>query len=109
MKIKKSDKVIVITGKDKGKTGVVVETNVEKNQVVVEGVNVRTVHRKPTQQNPEGGVFQVEKPINVSNVMLLEGKGKAAVATKIGYRYEKNEKTGKTKKVRYAKKTNTEI
>ncbi len=109
MKIKKSDKVIVIAGKDKGKSGVVIEINKEKNQVVVEGINVKTVHRKPTQQNPEGGVFQVESPINVSNVMLLEGKGKSAIATKVGYRFETNEKTGKTKKVRYAKKTNTEL
>lgn len=109
MKIKKSDKVMVIAGKDKGHIGVVIDVFETDNKVVIEGVNIKTVHRKPTQQNPEGGIFKVETPIHVSNVMLVEGKGKTAKPTRVGFRYEVNEKTGKKTKVRYSKKTNTEI
>ena len=109
MRIKKTDKVVVIAGKDKGKTGVVIDILKSENKIVIENINIKTIHRKPTQQNPEGGVFKVESPIDISNVMLIEGKGKGAIASKVGYRYEYNEKTGKTKKVRYSKKTNTEL
>lgn len=78
MHVKKGDTVIVISGNDKGSTGAVVEVLRERNRVVVEGVNVRTKHEKPTQQNPQGDRVQREFPIHASNVQLLDpttGKG----------------------------------
>lgn len=78
MKIKKGDTVIVISGNDKGRTGTVQAVQREKGRVVVEGINLRWKHRKPTQQSPQGERFQTENPIHVSNVMLLDpatGKG----------------------------------
>ena len=73
-KIQKGDTVKVIAGKDKGKTGKVVATEPKKDRVVVEGVNVVKKHQKPTQANPDGGIIQVEAPIDASNVMLLDPK-----------------------------------
>ena len=70
--VKKGDKVLVITGKDKGKTADVVEVSPKTNKVLVDGVNVVTKHQKPTQANPDGGIIQVEAPIDASNVMLLD-------------------------------------
>ena len=105
MRIKKGDKVVVISGKDKGKEGVVVECIPSQGKVVVDGVNVRKVHVKPTQQNPEGGIFELEKPIDISNVMFLDGKKDATVATKIGYKID--DATGK--KYRYSKKTGAKL
>ena len=72
-RIKKNDDVIVITGKDKGKTGKVLSSNGDK--VVVQGVNMAKVHKKPTMNTP-GQIVEVEKPIHVSNVSLMED-GKA--------------------------------
>ena len=109
MRVKKSDKVIVIAGKDKGKTGVVVDILLEQDKVIVENVNIRTFHKKPTQQNPEGGIVKIESPIHVSNVMLIDGKGKSSVPSKVGYRYEVNSKTGKKQKVRFLKKTDINL
>lgn len=73
MKIKKGDKVIVIAGADKGKTGSVLEVISGKNRVVVEGVSVRKKHTKPTNDNP-GGINEITAPINASNVMLVDPK-----------------------------------
>ncbi len=109
MRVKKSDRVVVIAGKDKGKIGVVIETNSETKKVIVEGINIKTYHKKPTQINPEGGIIKQEGPIDVSNVMVVEGKGKNVVASKIGYRYEINEKSGKKNKIRFLKKNNQDI
>lgn len=102
MKFKKGDSVLVTTGKDKGKTGIIREINNSTNSLIVEGINIRTHHIKPTQQNPEGGILTKEGPINASNVMLNIG-GKKIEPTRIGYRIEKNKK-GKNVKVRYSKK-----
>ncbi|BDV02627.1 MAG: 50S ribosomal protein L24 [Candidatus Hepatoplasma vulgare] len=105
MKIKKNDKVVVIAGKEKGKTGMVKEVISSKNMVIVEGVNMRKHHVKPTQQNPEGGLLEQEGPLDVSNVMINIGKSKKEViATKISYKSEFN-KNGKVVKKRYSKKT----
>ncbi len=110
MKLKKGDKVVVIAGKDKGQSGIITKVINEKNQVVVEGVNVKTYHRKPTQVNPEGGIIKQEGPINVSNVMYAEGNKKGpSTVSKIGYRFEKNAKSGKVEKIRYMKKNNQDI
>ncbi len=97
MLIKKGDKVIVITGADKGKTGIVQRAYPKLNKVVVEGVNIRKKHRKPTQNNPEGSILEVYAPIHVSNVALIDPKTKKP--TRVGVRIEKGQK------VRYAKKS----
>ncbi len=101
MKIKKGDKVIVISGADKGTVGEVTKVLPEKDQVVVEGVNVRKKALKPTQANPDGGIIEQEMPIHVSNVMAYDSKAKKA--SKIGY------KDVKGKKTRVYKKTGTVI
>jgi large subunit ribosomal protein L24 len=78
MKLKKGDQVVVIAGNDKGRTGEVRQVLRKQNRVLVEGVNVRWVTRKPTQQNPKGQRLQEERSIHASNVMLLDpetGKG----------------------------------
>ena len=75
LQIKKGDMVQVISGNDKGTAGRVIEINREKMTVVVEGINVRKKHSRPTQANPNGGIISREMPIHYSNVMLLvDGK-----------------------------------
>ncbi len=74
MHVKKGDKVMVITGKDKGKTGVVLAAYPKKDRVLVEGVNVIKKHSKPSQANPQGGIINREAPVHVSNVMPLDPK-----------------------------------
>ena len=98
MKIKTGDKVIVISGRDKGKTGVVQKVYPKLNRVVVEGVNIRKKHMKPTQQNPEGSINEVYAPFSASNVMYYDAKTKKG--TKLGYKIDE-----KGNKVRYAKKS----
>ncbi len=84
MKIKKGDKVKVISGKDKGKVSVVLKVLKVKNKVVVEGVNVAKKHVKPGAVSKEGGIIRIEKPIDVSNVMYYDEKAKKTV--RIGYK-----------------------
>ena len=71
MNIKKGDKVKVLSGKDKGKEGVVLRALPQKERVVVEKVNMIKKAMRPTQQNPQGGISTMEAPIHVSNVMLV--------------------------------------
>lgn len=97
MLIKKGDKVIVITGADKGKIGIVQRAHPKLEKVVVEGVNIKKKHKKPTQSNPEGSILEIYAPIHVSNVALIDPKTKKA--TRVGI------KEVKGKKVRYAKKS----
>ncbi len=78
MKIKKGDKVQVITGHDKGTVGEVKACFPKTNKVIVEGVNIKKKHQKPNQINPDGGIIDMECPINASNVKISEGKKKAA-------------------------------
>jgi large subunit ribosomal protein L24 len=76
--LKQGDQVIVIAGNDKGRTGEVKLVLVDACRVVVEGVNIRVKHQKPTQQTPQGERVEQEFPIHASNVMLLDpetGKG----------------------------------
>lgn len=73
-KIKKGDKVVVLTGKDKGRHGEVVRAIPSEGKVVVSGVNIMTRHRKPTQANPQGGLEKREAPLAVSNVALEDPK-----------------------------------
>jgi len=72
MKIKKGDKVIVITGKDKGKSASVVRAFPKYSQVLVEGVNIKKLHRKPRKQGEKGKVVEQATPIDVSNVKKVK-------------------------------------
>lgn len=111
MKIKVGDNVVVIAGKDKGSIGIVQATFPSDNKVVVEGVNIRTIHVKPSQTNPDGGIEKVEGPISASNVMINIGDVKdasKAKVTRVKYLVEKN-KNGRNDKKRIAKATGEEI
>jgi large subunit ribosomal protein L24 len=72
MKIKKGDKVIIIAGKDKGKSGKVVRALPKKNKVVVEGLNMTKRHQKPRRSGEKGSMINTAMPLNVSNVKLAE-------------------------------------
>jgi len=72
MKIRREDQVMVIQGRDRGKTGKVVAVMPQTNQVLVEGINVVKRHTKPSQKTPRGGILEVTKPLNVSKVMVLD-------------------------------------
>ncbi|MGH8969876.1 MAG: 50S ribosomal protein L24 [Actinomycetes bacterium] len=114
MKIKKGDRVLVVSGKDKGATGKVIEAYPDSGRVLVEGVNRIKKHTKvgQTQRGAKtGGIVTQEAPVHVSNVMLLvEVEGKK-VGSRIGYRVEKVDRDGreKTVRVRYAKRTGEDI
>lgn len=86
MKLRVGDTVIVIAGKDKGRTGEIVQILRKENRVIVEGVNMVTKHVKPTQMDPEGGIIQREAPLAISNVAYYDSKTKAPV--KIGYAFD---------------------
>ena len=73
-KIKKGDNVVVLSGKDKGKTGTVSLVMPKEGKVVVEGVNVATRHRKPSQANPQGGIERREAPLHISKVAVADPK-----------------------------------
>ena len=75
-KIKKGDKVVVLSGKDKGRTGEVVKALPKEGKVIVSGVNVHARHRKPTQLNPQGGIERKEAPLHVSKVAIATADGK---------------------------------
>ena len=75
-KIKKGDKVVVLSGKDKGRTGEVVKAMPKEGKVIVSGVNVHARHRKPSQVNPQGGIERKEAPLDVSNVAIATADGK---------------------------------
>lgn len=74
MRIKTGDTVVVISGKDKGTEGVVKQALPKQDKVIVEGVNIVKKHERPTQVNPNGGINEVEAPIHVSNVQLVDPK-----------------------------------
>ena len=77
-KIRKGDKVVVLSGRDKGKTGEVTRAMPKDGKVIVSGVNVATRHRKPSQANPQGGLERREAPMHVSKVAIVDPKdGKA--------------------------------
>ena len=99
MNLVKGDKVIVIAGRDKGKTGTIQKVIPEQNRVVVEGINLRKKTNKPSQKNPDGGIVEIYAPIDASNVMLVDPKTKKP--TRVGHKMVKG------KKVRYAKKSGT--
>ena len=75
-KIKKGDQVVVLSGKDKGRTGEVVRAMPKEGKVIVSGINVHARHRKPSQTNPQGGIERKEAPLHVSNVAIATADGK---------------------------------
>ena len=103
MKIKKNDNVMVISGNSKGKTGKVLKVFPKDNRVIVEGINLRKRHTKPSQSNPQGGILEKESPINVSNVMIVDPNNNQP--TRLGSQIILDEKTGKKKHVRVSKKS----
>ncbi len=81
-RIKIGDEVIIIAGKDKGKSGKVIKTLKNEDKLVVEGINIVKKHVKPNNQNDKGGIFDIEAPIHVSNVKLVDNKKNATKKTK---------------------------
>ena len=102
MKLKTGDKVVVISGSNKGKEGTISKVLKEENRVIVSGVNLRKKHLKTKNNNGTGEIVEVESPIHASNVMLLDPKTKKPTRVKI-------EKDEKGKKIRIAKKSNQKI
>ena len=76
MNFKVGDKVVVISGKDRGSEGKIIKTLKKENKVVVEGINMVTKHVKPNAQNENGGIVKKEAPIHASNVMIIDPKTK---------------------------------
>ena len=101
LKIKRGDTVVVISGKEKGKRGEVERVEPAKNRVVVSGVNERTRHARPSQQNQEG-LYTFEAPIHVSNVMVVDPD--SGELTRVGYRF-----TDSGEKIRVSKKSGKDI
>ncbi|MCL6493495.1 MAG: 50S ribosomal protein L24 [Ignavibacterium sp.] len=101
MKIKKNDTVMVIAGNDRGKTGKVLKVFPKESRVIVEGINLRKRHTKPSQRNPQGGILEKEAPIHISNVMIIDPKTNEP--TRIGAKIILDEKTGKKKVARVSK------
>jgi large subunit ribosomal protein L24 len=101
MKVKKGDQVMIISGKDKGKRGRVIEVLTRKRKVLVEGLNILKHHlRQNRQRGVAGGIVEREAPIDVSNVMLIEG----GRPVRVGYQILQDER-----KVRVSKKTGAVI
>jgi large subunit ribosomal protein L24 len=101
MKIRKNDTVMVIAGNDSGKTGKVLKVFPKKSRIIIEGINMRKRHTKPSQKSPQGGILEKEAPIHVSNVMILDPKSNEP--TRIGSKIILDEKTGKKKSARISR------
>jgi large subunit ribosomal protein L24 len=102
IRLKKGDTVVVRAGKYRGKTGKVTATHPRENKVTIDGINVVKKHIKPNQQNPQGAIIEVTKPIWVSKVSIVEPTSKKP--SRIGYRLDKD-----GKKTRIFTKTGKEI
>lgn len=100
MKLKTGDKVVVVSGSNKGREGKI--TKILDNKVIVEGVNIVKKHLKPKNNNGTGEIIEIEAPIHASNVMLIDPKTKKPTKVKI-------EKDSKGKKIRISKKSNEKI
>ena len=95
IKVKKGDEVLILTGKDKGRRGKVIEVRGKENTCIIEGVNEYKKHQKASQKNPQGGIITVAMPVHVSNVMVIDKS--SSKPTRVGRR----EIGGKS--LRYAK------
>jgi large subunit ribosomal protein L24 len=104
-RIKKNDMVVILAGKDKGRTGRVLAVLPDAERVVVEGVNMMKRHTKPDMANPQGGVIAKEASLHLSNVALRDPK--TGKATRVGFKMV--EKGGVARKVRFAKGSGVEI
>ena len=109
MDIRKDDKVVVLSGKDKGKQGTVLKADPKNGKVVVSGVNVATKHQKPRKQGEEGGIIKVETPIYASKVQVVCPK--CGKATRVGHVVRKVTISGqeKNKSVRVCKKCGADL
>ncbi len=97
MKLKKNDSVVIIAGKDKGKSGKIVKIDHKNQKAIVQGANMIKKAMRKTSQQDQGGIVEIEAPIHVSNLMYLTKDGEAS---RIGYKFDES-----GKKVRFAKKT----
>lgn len=95
-KLKVTDTVVVIAGKDKGKLGKVKAINWKTNRVVVEGMNILKKATRPTQESPQGGISEIEKGLHISNVALSDPKGGKATRVKIVKKNGKNVRVPKS-------------
>ncbi len=102
MNFKTGDKVNVIAGKDKGKSGKILHILKNEDKVVVEGINMVKKHQKPNAANQTGGIIERENPIHISNIMIADPK--TGKSTRIGHEINKN-----GKKVRISKKSNEKL
>ena len=105
MNIRKNDTVYIRSGQDKGKTGRVLFVDHKKGRVIVEGVNIRKRHQRPTQKNRQGGILTIEEPVHISNVALYNSSisGPTRISTAL------ITEDGKTRRVRICKKTGEQI
>ncbi|MDT7827929.1 50S ribosomal protein L24 [Pricia sp. S334] len=101
LKIKTGDTVRIIAGDHKGSEGKVMTVFRDKNKAIVEGVNMVSKHEKPSAQNPQGGIVEMEAPIHISNLSLIDSK--SGETTRVGYEIRDG------KKVRFSKKSNEVI
>ena len=102
LKIKKGDRVIVLTGKDKGKSGEVIRTLPKEGKVIVDGVNVAKKHQRATKATMQGGIIDKDMPIPISAVAIVSpGDGKP---TRVGYRFD-----DRGVKIRICRRTGTDI
>lgn len=106
-RLKKGDKVRVISGSEKGKEGTIITVFPKTNKAIVEGVNIRKKHQKPNQQNDKSGIIDVTLPLDMSKLALIENKSKTKT-TKVKFEY-KNGIKKRGNKIRIAKITNNEI
>lgn len=101
MRIKTGDKVEIISGKDKGHQGIVTKVFPKRDRVIVEGANLVKKHQRPSQSDPQGGILEVEAPIHVSNVQILDPETNEK--TRIGIKVEDG------KKIRVARKSGNSL
>ena len=101
MKLKKGDRVVVLTGKDRGKEGVISRVLTKDNRVIVDGVNVVKKHQKSRSATQAGGIIEVDMPMPASSVAIISTDGKA---TRIGYKFD-----GAGHKIRICKRTGAEL
>ncbi len=102
MKIKKGDRVVVLSGKDRGKEGVVMRALPKDEKVIVEGVNVAKKHQRPTRMTMQGGIIDKDMPLHVSNVAIISpGDGKP---TRVAYRFDDG-----GQKIRICRRTGAEL
>jgi large subunit ribosomal protein L24 len=102
MKIKKGDRVVVLSGKDRGKEGVVMRALPKEEKVIVEGVNVAKKHQRPTRMTMQGGIIDKDMPMHVSNVAIISpADGKP---TRVAYRFDDD-----GEKIRICRRTGAEL